>query len=162
MTTFYFPPSRNYTVLWLANINHYNYGRSPLGILYPQYREVGRNKLVNKVIKRILRWGINHFLLAPLAVGQRAYVMVRCASVRPSICPCVNIFFKHLLLWNYLSDFDEISQKCSWHSPLQNLLKKFESFKNYGCHGNKIEKKMKTLKIFLSETMWPRATKFGM
>ena len=33
--------------------------------------------------------------LAPLAVGQRAYVMVSCPScVRPS----VNFFFKHLLL----------------------------------------------------------------
>ena len=40
--------------------------------------------------------------LAPLAVGQRAYVMARCpssvrASVRPSVRPCVNFFFKHLL-----------------------------------------------------------------
>ena len=56
------------------------------------------------------------YFLAPLAVGQRAYVMVRCPScVRPS----VNFFFKHLLRRNYLSDFDEISQKCSHHGPLQ-------------------------------------------
>ena len=61
--------------------------------------------------------------LAPLAVGQRAYVMVCCPSVRPSVHPCVNFFFKHLLRWNYLSDFDEISQKCSHHGPLQNFLK---------------------------------------
>ena len=47
--------------------------------------------------------------LSPLTVGQRAYVMACCASVRPSIRPCVNFFFKHLLLWNYLSDFDKIS-----------------------------------------------------
>ena len=41
------------------------------------------------------------FFLAPLAVGQRAYVMVRCPScVRPCVCPSVraltfslNIFF---------------------------------------------------------------------
>ena len=32
-------------------------------------------------------------------------------SVHASVCPCVNFFFKHLLLWNYLSEFDEISQK---------------------------------------------------
>ena len=104
--------------------------------------------------------------LAPLAVGQRAYVMVRCASVRLSVCAfirlCVNFFFKHLLLWNYLSDFDEISKKCSCHGPLQNYLKKFDSVKNCGCHGNKTEKILKTLKIFLSETMRPTGTKFGM
>ena len=35
--------------------------------------------------------------LAPLAVGQRAYVMVRHPSVRASVRPCVNFFFKHLL-----------------------------------------------------------------
>ena len=40
--------------------------------------------------------------LAPLAVGQQAYVMVRCPScvrpsVRASVRPCVNFFFKHLL-----------------------------------------------------------------
>ena len=36
--------------------------------------------------------------LAPLAVGQRAYVMARCpSSVRPSVRPCINFFFKHLL-----------------------------------------------------------------
>ena len=67
-------------------------------------------------------------LLAPLAVGQRAYVMARCPScvrlsVRASVRLCINFFFKHLLRWNYLSDFDEISQKCSHHGPLQNFLK---------------------------------------
>ena len=61
--------------------------------------------------------------LAPLAIGQGANVMVRCPScVRPSgrasVRPCVNFFFKHLVLWNYLSDFDEISQKCSHYGPL--------------------------------------------
>ena len=101
------------------------------------------------------------------STGQRAYVMVCCLScvrlsVRPSVRPCVNFFFKHLLLWNYLSDFDGISQKCSCHGPLQNFLKKFHSVKNCGCHGNKTEKKMKTLKIFLWETIRVRATKFGM
>ena len=95
--------------------------------------------------------------LAPLAIGQRAYVMVRCASVRV----CFNFFFKYLLI-NYLSDLDEISQKCSCHGPLQNILKKFDSVKNCCCHGNKTEKILQTLKIFLSETMSPRATKFGM
>ena len=61
--------------------------------------------------------------LAPLAIGQRAYVIVCCLScMRASVHPCVNFFFKHLLR-NYLSDFDEIPQKCSYHGPLQNFLK---------------------------------------
>ena len=66
----------------------------------------------------------DEYFLAPLAIGQRAYVMVRCpSSVRPSVRPCINFFFKHLLRRNYLSDFDEISQKCSHHGPVQNFLK---------------------------------------
>ena len=35
------------------------------------------------------------WFLAPLAVGQRAYVMVCCPSC---VRPCINFFFKHLLL----------------------------------------------------------------
>ena len=42
------------------------------------------------------------------------------------------------------------------------FLEKFDSVKNSGCHGNKTEKNLKTLKIFLSETIRVRATKFGM
>ena len=77
--------------------------------------------------------------LAPLPVGQRAYVMACCPSSE-CVRPCVNFFFKHLL-GNYLSDFDEISQKCSCHSPLQNFLKEFDSIKHSGCHRNKTKKK---------------------
>ena len=95
----------------------------------------------------------NFHFLAPLAV------MARCPSC---VHPCVNFFFKHLLLWNYLSDFDEISQKCSWHGPHLKFLKEFDSFKNSGCHGNKTEIFLKSLKIFLSETIMPRTTEFGM
>ena len=82
--------------------------------------------------------------------------------LRPCVRSCVNFFFKHLLLWNYWSDFDEISQKCSCHGPLQNFVKKFDSVKNCGCHGNKTEKILKTWKIFLSESIRVKATKFGM
>ena len=87
----------------------------------------------------------HNLFLAPLAVSQRAYVMVCCPSclrasvcqvVRPSVHPYINFFFKHLLR-NCFLDFDEISQKCSCHSPLQNFLKEFYSFKNSGCHSNK-------------------------
>ena len=76
----------------------------------------------------------NQSFLASLDIGQRAYFMVRCPSC---VCPCVTFFFKHLLIRNYLSDYHEISQKYSCHGPLQNLLKKFDSVKNSGCHGNK-------------------------
>ena len=72
-----------------------------------------------------------------------------CLAVHPSIRLCINFFFKHLLLWNYLSDFDKISQKCSCHGPLQNFLKKFDSVKNCGCHGNKTEKKIENFENLL-------------
>ena len=51
-----------------------------------------------------------------------------CPYVGPSVCfSYINFLFKHLLLWNYLSNFDEISQKYSCHGPLQNVLKEFDS-----------------------------------
>ena len=101
--------------------------------------------------------------VAPLAIGQWAYVMVCCPlCIPPSVHPCINFFLKHLLLWNYLLDFDEISQKCSCHGPLQNFIEEFNSVKNSGCHCNKTDFFLKTLKIFLSETISLRATKIGM
>ena len=113
------------------------------------------------------------FFLAPLAVGQQAYLMFRCPScVRPSVGQRVraltfslNIFFSETT-YQILMKFH--SSKCSCHGPLQNFLKEFDSIKNCGCHGNKTKKKkkkkkkLKTLKIFLSETIRVRATKFGM
>ena len=97
--------------------------------------------------------------LAPLAIGQRAYVMVCCS---PCVRLCVNFFFKHLL-WNSLSDFDEISQKSSWYGPFQNFLKKnWFRQKLWLPWQQNWKKKMKTLKTFLSETIRIRATKFGM
>ena len=58
--------------------------------------------------------------LAPLAAGQRAYVLARCLL---SVHPCVNISETNygILI---------ISQKCTCHGPLQNFLKEFDSFKN--------------------------------
>ena len=106
--------------------------------------------------------------LAPLARGKRGLchgpVSVVCACLRA----CVNFFFKHLLL-NYWSNSDEISQECSWGEPLSNLFK--------FCPWDQIDPALgvtklkiclykayflKTLKIFLSITIGPRATKFGM
>ena len=48
--------------------------------------------------------------LAPLAVGQPANVMARCPlCIRPA---------RHELINISLSDFDEVSQKCSCHGSL--------------------------------------------
>ena len=93
--------------------------------------------------------------LPPMAaiLFDGSWPVVRRACVYPCVRPSVNFFFKHLL-WNHLSDFDEISQKCS--------LKEFDSFKHSGCHSNKTYFFSKSLKIFLSETITPRATEFGM
>ena len=55
-----------------------------------------------------------------------------------------------------------ISQKFSYHGPLQNFMKEFNSVKNSGCHGNKTSKFLNFLKIFLSETIRLTDSKFGM
>ena len=93
-----------------------------------------------------------------------SWSVVRRASVRAAVHPSVraltfslDIFFSETT-YRILMKF----HKCSCHGPLQNFLKKFDSVKNCGCHGNKTEKILKTLKIFLSETIRVRATKFGM
>ena len=75
------------------------------------------------------------------STGQRAYVMAHCLLC---IRPCVNFFFKHLLLWNYSSIFYEILQKCSCHCPLQNFLKEFDSFKNSLAMATKLKKNWKS------------------
>ena len=53
-------------------------------------------KFYKRVVNTVRKGVIARYeqFLAPLAVGQRAYVMVRCPS---SVRPCVNFFFKHLL-----------------------------------------------------------------
>ena len=69
----------------------------------------------------------------------------RPASVRPSICPSVNNFFKNLLLQNQKANLDKTWQECSLGEALQNLLKEFNSNKNSGCHGNKMAENGKNL-----------------
>ena len=66
----------------------------------------------------------------------------------------LNIFFSETIY--------RILMKFHRNGPLQNFLKEFDSFKNSCCHGNKTENFLKSLKIFLSDTIMPRATKFGM
>ena len=66
-------------------------------------------------------------------------------SVRPSICPSVNNFFKNLLLQNPKANLDKTWQECSLGEALQKLLKEFNSNKNSGCHGNKMAENGKNL-----------------
>ena len=57
---------------------------------------------VKTFIFQLREYPCNDIFLAPLAVGQQAYVMAHCASicqcVHASVHPCVNFFFKHVLL----------------------------------------------------------------
>ena len=41
-------------------------------------------------------------------------------------------FFKNLLLWNGWSDFEIISQECSFGDPFQNLFAEFLSILKHG------------------------------
>ena len=93
--------------------------------------------------------------LAPLAVGQRAYVMVRCPSVRPSIR--VLTFSLNIFSETTYQIFMKFHRMVLFRISWKNLIPS----KNCGFHGNKTEKILKTLKIFLSETIRVRATKFG-
>ena len=71
---------------------------------HPQHR-VSKRTSEFSVPSLPLIWcfSFNQFL-APLAVGQRAYVVDCCPScVRPCVRLCINFFSKHFLLWNYLS-----------------------------------------------------------
>ena len=47
----------------------------------------------------------------------------RSSSVRPSICPSVNNFFKNVLLQNQKANLDKTWQECSLGEALQKLLK---------------------------------------
>ena len=46
--------------------------------------------------------------------------------------------------WNYWWEIDQTWPKCSLGGPLSKLLKWSNSIENFGCHGNKNEKNMKT------------------
>ena len=77
-----------------------------------------------------------------IVTGHRPSVRL---SVRPSICPSVNNFFKNLLLQNQKANLDKTWQECSLGEALQKLLKEFNSNKNSGCHGNKMAENGKNL-----------------
>jgi len=70
-----------------------------------------------------------------------AFVMAHCPSITcPPVRLCINNFFKQLLI-NHLTKFVEKLQGCSLHEALPKLFKKFNSMKNFDCHGNRKIKK---------------------
>ena len=85
-----------------------------------------------------------------------AHLSTTCSrgAFRVVMCPScvVNNFFKHLLLPNRWANLDETWQECFLGGPLQNLFTEFDSIKNSGCHGNKMEFLSNSLKIFSSGT----------
>ena len=94
--------------------------------------------------------------LAPLALGQQAYVMARCPSC---VCPSIraltfslNIFFSETTC--------RILMKFHRNVPAMVLFNLIPS-KTLVAMATKL-KKIEILKIFLSETIRHRATKFGM
>ena len=78
---------------------------------------------------------VTSFFLAHLSTtcSWGAFRVVRCLS------SVVNNFFKHLLLPNRWANLDQTWQECSLGGPLQTLFAEYDSIKNSGCHGNKIE-----------------------
>ena len=70
--------------------------------------------------------------LAPLALGQRPYVMVCCHACVRALTFSLNIFFSETT-YRILMKF----QECSCHGPLQNFLKEFNSIKNSGAMATK-------------------------
>ena len=89
-------------------------------------------------VSALLRFYLNcDTVLAPLTVGQRAYVMARCASVCVSIRACVNFFYKHLLSETTHLILKEFHRNVPAMVVFRIFFKEFDSFKNSGCHGNK-------------------------
>ena len=67
------------------------------------------------------------------ACSRGAFRVVMCLSC------VVNNFFKHLILPNHVANLDQTWQECSFGGPLQKVFTEFDSIKNTGCHGNKME-----------------------
>ena len=72
-----------------------------------------------------------------------AHLSTTCSRGAFSVVMCpscvVNNFFKHLLSPNRWANLDQTWQECSLGGPLQKVFTEFDSIKNSGCHGNKIE-----------------------
>ena len=65
--------------------------------------------------------------------SRGAFTVVMCQS------SVVNNFFKHLLLPNRWANLDQTWQECSLGGPLQKMFTEFDSMKNSGCHGNRMQ-----------------------
>ena len=106
--------------------------------------------------------GISFLALSASELVSSSFVLR--VSVCLCVCPSVsaltfslNIFFSETTY--------RISMKFHRIVPAMVLFRIFlksDSFKHSGCCGNKTKKFLKSLKIFLSETIRLRATKFGM
>ena len=63
-----------------------------------------------------------NMIVHPMIVAPKASKLMSWSVVcRACVRLCVNFFFKYFLLRNYLTDFDEISRKCTFHGPLSNF-----------------------------------------
>ena len=92
----------------------------------------------------------NIFFLSHLSTtcSRGAFRVVRCPS-------CVmNNFFKHLLLPNRWANLDQTYQECSLECSLLKLFTEFDSIKNSGSHGNKIEFFKQFFKNLLLWNLW--------
>ena len=104
--------------------------------------------------------------LTPLAVGQRAYVMARCPlCVHPSVCGSVcaltfslNIFCSETTYRILMKFHRNVPGMVLFRISWKNLIPSTTLV----AMATKLKIFLKSLKIFLSETIMPRATKFGM
>ena len=103
------------------------------------------------------------FFLAPLAIGQRAYVIVCCASVRACVRPSIRALTFSLNIFSETTC--RILMKFHGNVPAMVLfrifLKNLIPSKTVVAMATKLKKILKTLKIFLSGTVRVRASKFG-
>ena len=101
---------------------------------------------------------IDHNFLAHLSTicSRGAFRVVMCPScVIRHASSVVNNFFKHLLLPNCWANLDQTWQECCIGGPLQKLSTEFDSIKNSGCHGKKLNFLSNSFKMFSSGTVGP-------
>ena len=93
--------------------------------------------------------GAFRVVMCPSCVIRRASSVVRCVS------SVVNNFFKHLLLPNRWANLDQTWQEYCIGGRLQKLFTEFDSIKNSGCHGKKLNFLSNSFKMFSSGTIGP-------
>ena len=95
--------------------------------------------------------------LAPLAIGQRAYVMVCCPPSVHVLTFSLNIFFSETAYRILMKFHRDVPAIVLFRIFWKNLI----PLKTPAAIATKLKKRW-NLKIFLSEAIGPRATKFGM